>query len=145
MSVQRLCRTLVVTAGVVVLSAGLARAQGAPPMKKTVAPRTSPTSGVEMFKTYCIACHGPAGKGDGPAAAALKKPPANLSELAKRNGGTFPTSTVERVLRFGVEVAAHGSSDMPTWGDAFRQMGDEATVRLRIANLSNYLQSLQVQ
>jgi hypothetical protein len=34
---------------------------------------------------------------------------------------------------------------MPTWGTAFRMMGDEATVRLRIANLSSYLQTMQVK
>jgi mono/diheme cytochrome c family protein len=128
-----------------IMVAGLARAQGAPQVKQQVAPKTPVGSGEEMFKAYCIACHGPAGKGDGPAATAMKTKPADLSALAKKNGGTFPAADVERVLRFGVALPAHGSSDMPTWGTAFRMMGDEATVRLRIANLSSYLQTLQVK
>jgi mono/diheme cytochrome c family protein len=144
MSAPRWCRALVVAAGVAVLSVGLAGAQGTPAVKKTVAPRTSVSDGAAMFRTYCTACHGMTGQGNGPAAAALKTPPANLSLLTKNHGGTFPVADVERVLRFGVNVTAHGSTDMPTWGDAFSQMGDESSVRLRIANLVSHLQTLQV-
>lgn len=36
--------------------------------------------GAELFGQHCIACHGAGGKGDGPAAARLPKPPANLTE-----------------------------------------------------------------
>ena len=32
------------------------------------------------FKTFCSTCHGPAGKGDGPAGAALNPKPANFSD-----------------------------------------------------------------
>jgi len=49
---------------------------------KTATVQPTPAySGSEMFKEYCAVCHGGLGKGDGPAAAALKKTPANLSEL----------------------------------------------------------------
>jgi mono/diheme cytochrome c family protein len=127
------------------LAAAVARAQTTPTVKKEVAPRTSASSGVEMFSAYCAACHGPSGKGNGPAAPALKTTPADLSQLAKKNGGTFPTNHVEQVLRVGLPLTSHGSSDMPTWGDTFRVMGDEGTVRLRIANLISHLQTLQVK
>ncbi|WP_114970871.1 c-type cytochrome [Rhodoferax ferrireducens] len=36
--------------------------------------------GAELFDQHCIACHGAGGKGDGPTAARLPKPPANLTE-----------------------------------------------------------------
>jgi mono/diheme cytochrome c family protein len=36
---------------------------------------TSPVSGKGMFTSYCAACHGAEGKGNGPAAEALKTPP----------------------------------------------------------------------
>jgi len=36
-------------------------------LKKVDISYTSPTSGVEMYKSYCAACHGTEGKGDGPA------------------------------------------------------------------------------
>lgn len=38
--------------------------------------------GKETFQTYCAACHGPEGKGDGAAAAALDPKPRNLSDAA---------------------------------------------------------------
>jgi mono/diheme cytochrome c family protein len=124
------------------LLAGPALAQ-TPTVKKAVAPKTSPGSGQEMFTAYCAACHGPAGKGDGPAAPALKTKPADLSGLSARNGGVFPVNKVEGVLRFGIATQAHGSSDMPTWGPTFQAMGDEMTVKLRISNIVRYLQGLQ--
>jgi len=39
---------------------------------------TSPASGKEMYTNYCAVCHGPEGKGNGPAAAALKTPPTSI-------------------------------------------------------------------
>ena len=59
-------------------------------IEHTAIKSTSPASGVEMYKTYCAVCHGNEGKGDGPAASALKARPADLSQLSKNNGGKFP-------------------------------------------------------
>src|ERR1700683_3725370 len=56
--------------------------------------KTSSTSGSEMFINYCAVCHGKSGNGDGPAASALKVPPADLTTLAKRNGGKFDSAHV---------------------------------------------------
>ena len=39
-------------------------------------------AGRSIYVAKCQACHGPAGKGDGPAAAALPSPPADLSAPA---------------------------------------------------------------
>jgi mono/diheme cytochrome c family protein len=52
-------------------------------IKHASAGRTSPASGQEMFVNYCAACHGKDGKGDGPAAPALKVAPADLTALAQ--------------------------------------------------------------
>ena len=102
-------------------------------------------SGKAMFKQYCAACHGLDAKGHGPARAALKIPAADLTTLAKRHGGEFPTDLVTNVLRFGPGLAAHGSSDMPTWGGIFQYMDNynQAAVQKRIKNLCDYLVSLQ--
>jgi putative copper export protein/mono/diheme cytochrome c family protein len=35
--------------------------------------------GAALFRTHCMPCHGPAGRGDGPAAASLDGPPADLT------------------------------------------------------------------
>ena len=98
-----------------------------------------------MFKQYCAACNGTDGKGHGPAGSALKVAAADLTTLAKHHGGEFPTDLVTNVLRFGPGVAAHGSSDMPTWGGIFRYMDNynQAVVQKRIKNLCDYLISLQ--
>ena len=39
---------------------------------------TSIAAGKAIFEKECLSCHGPAGKGDGPAAEALDKPPRDL-------------------------------------------------------------------
>jgi mono/diheme cytochrome c family protein len=77
-------------------------------------------AGKVMFKEYCGACHGLNAKGNGPARAALKVPAADLTTLSKRRGAEFPYDLVTNILHFGPGVAAHGSSDMPTWGAIFQ-------------------------
>ncbi len=62
-----------------------------------------------------------------------------------KNGGKFPAQQVEQTLRHGIQNPAHGTTDMPTWGPTFQAMGDEATVRLRIANITAYLETLQMK
>ena len=37
------------------------------------------TQGERVFKNFCMLCHGPQGKGDGPLAKGLTPPPANLT------------------------------------------------------------------
>jgi mono/diheme cytochrome c family protein len=106
---------------------------------------TSAASGSEMFKTYCAVCHGAEGKGNGPAADALKVPPADLTALAQKNGGKYPTLKVAAIIRGEEVLAAHGNKEMPIWGHLFWNMsgGHEAEVQQRVANLSKYIESLQ--
>jgi mono/diheme cytochrome c family protein len=113
-------------------------------VKKAPIQTTSAASGSEMFHSYCAPCHGKDGKGNGPAATSLKNPPANLTQLAKKNNGKFPADHVANVLRSGV-TGAHGSSDMPVWGPLFSQVSgrDVAIVQMRIANLVHYIESIQ--
>jgi len=115
-------------------------------VKKEPVQTTSPNSGSEMFHSYCAPCHGADGKGNGPAATSLKNPPANLTQLAKKNGGRFPADHVTTVLRNGVS-GAHGSSDMPIWGPLFSQVSghDDALVQMRISNLVRYLETIQAK
>jgi len=113
-------------------------------VKKGPIGMTSPASGSEMFNSYCAPCHGKDAKGKGPAATALKIPPANLTQLAKKNGGKFPSDHVASVLRSGVS-GAHGSTEMPVWGPLFSSVSgnDESIVQMRISNLVRYLETLQ--
>ena len=122
-------------------------AMNAQTVKKTPVSPTSPASGAEMFKTYCAACHGTDGKGTGPAASALKKTPANLTELTARNGGKFPELQVFGTIKGDSDLPAHGSRDMPVWGALFSGVshGNQAEIQLRIANLTSYVQSIQAK
>jgi mono/diheme cytochrome c family protein len=118
------------------------------PTIKTVPPsNTSAASGADMFKAYCATCHGVNGKGTGPAASALKKTPADLTTLAKNNGGKFPELKVYNSIKGEVGFTAHGSKDMPVWGDVFRDMGrgDTAQVNLRLRNLTKHIEAMQAK
>ena len=124
-----------------------AQNENQPVIRKAPAEPTSVSSGKEMYHAYCAACHGAEGKGDGPASSALKSRPSDLTILAKRNTGKFPELRVFGAINGDLRVAAHGSKDMPTWGAVFGQMegSDVAGVKLRIRNLTKYIESLQVK
>lgn len=137
--------------GTVLISLSLisvARGQEAKPQVKHVpVSQTSPASGKEMFNAYCAPCHGTSAKGDGPAADALKSKPADLTMLAKDNGGKFPSDRVMSILRGQATVTAHGNRDMPVWGPVFWRMsqGHEAETQQRITNLTHYIATLQAK
>lgn len=133
------------TANLVVGGMGLLAQQQSPGVKHVPAPMTNASSGQEMFVNYCASCHGKTAKGDGPAAAALKQSPADLTTLAKRNGGKYPSDKVTHVLRGQSNLSAHGDQEMPVWGPVFWHMsqGHEEQVHMRIANLNRYIESLQ--
>jgi mono/diheme cytochrome c family protein len=116
-------------------------------VKRTAVTPTSAASGQEMFATYCATCHGTAGKGDGPAAPALKKAPANLTELTQRNSGKFPEMKVYGTIKGDSNTPAHGSREMPIWGSVFQSLshGDQGQVQLRISNLTKYIESIQAK
>jgi mono/diheme cytochrome c family protein len=117
----------------------------APEIKHAPAAQTSPASGKEMFVSYCAACHGKDAKGDGPAAAGLKALPADLTTLAKRNGGKYPADKVTSILRGQTNLVPHGDQEMPVWGPVFWKVsqGNVGQVQQRIANLNHYIESLQ--
>lgn len=106
---------------------------------------TSPASGKEMYTNYCAVCHGAEGKGTGPAASALKAPPADLTVLSKNNGGKYPALKVASAIRGDVDVAAHGNKEMPMWGSLFGSIsgGHQTEVDQRVSNLNRYIESLQ--
>jgi hypothetical protein len=97
-------------------------------------------SGAESYRVYCASCHGSDGKGDGPAAPALKKAPSDLTQISKRNHGEFPAFRITHIID-GYEIeSVHGSRDMPIWGDYFR---DKLLLELREHNLTEYIRSIQ--
>jgi mono/diheme cytochrome c family protein len=105
---------------------------------------TSAADPQQMFDTYCAVCHGKEGKGNGPAASALTKVPADLTRISARNGGTFPKVRVKRFIEGLDGVPAHGTRDMPIWGGLFRALNRD-TAELRVEALAQYLDKMQQQ
>ena len=109
------------------------------------------------FMTYCAVCHGRKGVGDGPVAKDLTSQPADLTTLAKKNGGALPEDLIHMVIDGRQEVMGHGTRDMPIWGSWFKFVArsgelegtDEETseiiVALRIQSMIEYLKTIQVK
>ncbi len=132
-----------------VLMPGVGTAQE-PTVKKAPVVQSNPTSGKQMYTDYCAPCHGKEARGNGPAAGAMKTAPTNLALLAKNNGGKYPAAHVAAVLSFGDEKSAHGSKDMPVWGQLFQSLNwssstKEMEAKQRINSLNVYLESLQAK
>jgi mono/diheme cytochrome c family protein len=115
-------------------------------VKKVPVTYVTPVSGQQMYVRYCAACHGADAKGDGPAAAALKAPPADLTALSRNNRGQFPALHVQNTILRDGGTAAH--KDMPDWAALFLSLGrqrpgTEYEVLIRAANLTRYVKSVQ--
>jgi mono/diheme cytochrome c family protein len=139
---------LIVALVALVVGFAILGADSQPVVKKVSPEPTSPASGKDMFQAYCAVCHGTDAKGGGPAANAMKVPPPNLTQLSARNGGKFPELKVYGIIHGDVEMgSAHGSKDMPVWGNVFQSMSRDngAGMQQRVANLTAYIKSLQVK
>ena len=113
-------------------------------VKKEAARPIQSVEGVDTYKEYCAACHGPNAKGNGPAASALKTAPPDLTTIAKRKG-KFSASDIEVRIVGKSLPASHGNTDMPLWGHVFDAFNSDPNVaKLRVNNLVDYIKSLQV-
>lgn len=138
--------SLVVACSAIVLAGNpTTAAQQKPTVKGVPAQPMVSVEGKDSYDAYCAVCHGKAGKGDGPAAPAMKMPVPDLTMMAQRNNGKFDPLAAQQAIESAGRVTsgAHGIDDMPIWGDIFRAEG-AARKTLRIANLVKYLQSIQV-
>jgi mono/diheme cytochrome c family protein len=102
--------------------------------------------GRKLYVQYCASCHGLDGKGHGPVAESLCKPLPDLTRIEKK-GGKFPETRIQLVIAGEVgetELTAHGTSDMPVWGQYFRTVkGDKGVARLNVYALTKYIESIQ--
>ncbi len=111
--------------------------------------------GKSEYDANCAVCHGLAGKGDGLYKAALTKAPSDLSVLQRNNGGIYPFDRVYGVVDGRAGIAAHGTREMPIWGNRYLVRAAEyyvdvpydpdAYVRARILALTEYVFRLQVK
>ena len=126
----------------------LASVAGAEPPAEAPARSLPADLGAQLFARHCASCHGATGVGDGPAARALMRPPADLTHIAARRGGVFPDAEIAHWIDGRFEVPAHGSREMPVWG---RKLADpiaedasgEEVARGRIDLLVEYLKTIQ--
>jgi mono/diheme cytochrome c family protein len=129
------------------ISIGLNSAQSTSPKVVIQVRSVSPVDGKQMFTSYCAPCHGRHGGGGGPVAPGLRKPPANLTEIARNHGGRFPESQVVSVMEAGVPSSGNLPSQMPVWGPVFAGISHLGAndKDLRILNLIRYLESIQAR
>lgn len=114
------------------------------------APASSATP-AEDYAIYCSACHGAGGAGDGGMAVDLATKPADLTRLAARNGGNFPTTRV--MAQIWGYAGAKGRGVMPDFGPmmggetVLYDGGDgiETPTPARLVNLAEYLKSIQTK
>src|ERR1700694_450411 len=100
--------------------------------------------GPVLYQAYCAVCHGKDAKCAGPLAATLKTTPPDLTRLAARHSGKFPSAAVRSIIT-GDEKSgpSHGTQSMPVWGPIFSQVTrDQDLGRVRIDNLARYLETL---
>lgn len=106
-------------------------------------------SSPELYEKFCASCHGIDGHGNGPVAPLIKIHVPDLTRIAYREGGEFPTEDVRRTIDGRWDRSAHGSRDMPVWGWQFYDTmnKDDSAERARtesmISRLVNYLRSIQ--
>lgn len=141
----RVPSVLICGLGVAMLLGASATAQTQPAAPKSYRKLIDSVKGPDLFHAYCAACHGVEGKGDGPASSALKTKPANLTVLAKNNGGKFPVEQVQKFISGDDHsLQSHGSREMPVWGPIFHQIeNDQDFGNVRLHNLIQYLQTIQ--
>lgn len=123
----------------------------------TALAQPQPDRGRREFERSCAVCHGAEARGDGPLRPFLVIPPSDLTQLARRNGGRFPTREVMEIIdgRRMPSVGAHGPREMPVWGDVYVEQAQddpaaiklhpEWSVRARITALVDYLGRMQVK
>jgi mono/diheme cytochrome c family protein len=106
-------------------------------------------SGMQLYERLCSSCHGPEARGDGPVALLIKTGVPDLTGLARRDGGEFPTEDVRRTIDGRFDRPAHGPRDMPVWGwrlyDASspNDASERAQTDSMIDRLVEYLRSIQ--
>jgi mono/diheme cytochrome c family protein len=108
-------------------------------------------SGMELYERLCSSCHGISGEGDGPVAPLIKTGVPDLTRIAHRDGGEFPTEDVRRTIDGRWDRRAHGARDMPVWGwqlydsSSLNDAEERAIVDSMIDRLVNYLRGIQVE
>ncbi len=108
-----------------------------------------PIDGRTAYLENCASCHGLDAKGDGPMARGLTTAPPDLTMIASRNGGVFPTDQVMSTID-GLDRGEHFSAAMPEFGAGdmgatviVEEDGLGTPVPMQLLALAEYLESIQ--
>ena len=103
--------------------------------------------GHRYFIQYCASCHGQDGLGDGPVAKSLSRPPANLRMLGDKYGMPLPAHRIAELIDGRDSARAHGSHEMPVWGEKLYEVGQgergEYGIGEVIGKIIAYLDTIQ--
>jgi mono/diheme cytochrome c family protein len=107
--------------------------------------------GRQIYRLFCVGCHGDDGSGNGEVAVAFQIPVGDLTLIARRNGGEFPTGEVAAAIAGNSDVSGHKAFAMQPWAEMFKQeferfaaeMAVNQLVSRRIDHLVEYLRSIQ--
>ena len=88
------------------------------------------------------------GRGDGPVSRDLKVKVSDLTLLRSKNKGAYPLDRVMSSIDGSRSVRAHGTRNMPVWGEVFRQEHEkekytELTSLLKAKLIAEYVGTLQ--
>lgn len=108
-----------------------------------------PKSGATLFEQNCAICHGANARGAGAAAVNLEQVPPDLTLIAERNGGLFPSDDVLAKIH-GYGGPGH-FGDMPDFADIDTgenvmwetQNGQKIATPRALVALVRYLEGLQ--
>lgn len=96
-------------------------------------PEAAKAEAAQIFSTRCTPCHGPLGKGDGPASAGLNPKPRNFSDttwqLAVSDGH------LEKIIQYG-GAAVGKSPAMPANPDLMSRPEVVTALRLHVRSLA---------
>lgn len=98
---------------------------GAAALVASTAHAEEPTDGAAIYQRNCLACHGTAGAGDGPAARALRPPPTAF------NTAEFWKGTTDAKVQASIKTGRPGTSMM-----AFNSLSPE-----QLASLVTYMRT----
>jgi mono/diheme cytochrome c family protein len=107
-------------------------------------------AGSDLYAQHCSSCHGIDGKGGGPLAGSLVRPPPDLTKIAARSGGELDESALMSVIDGRRAVAEHGPREMPVWGARFEEEQEGQPFHtyvglLQTRSLVDYLRSIQTE
>ncbi|MDF1696264.1 MAG: cytochrome c [Saprospiraceae bacterium] len=113
-----------------------------PPKNSRVA---QAAKGKVHFQKYCSQCHG--ADGTGIIVDTMGLQPANLTKIrASRKSDEFPILEIANKIDGRKMAKAHGSRDMPIWGEVFseQEFMSEKEIKGKLGELIAYLMSIQV-